>query len=300
MGLSTPQGGERKPRPLVPIGPQAAILYGIIDLGTHVEVTQWGEKKKPKVMFLFEYPMLPKVTFDEAKGPQRMNQIIEYAFYSDEKSNLIKGLKSWRGVPKVDLSKDLPAYLGQACQIMIIQETSKRTGELISKPMNNGAIILPPTANFGPPENPIVFFDMDKFTWPAFHALYPFVQNKIKASLEWNTILQKHGAEPAVQQQAQPQQSFAQMGNVNQQMPQNTNFQQQAPIQNAAPQFQQQQMQQAPSFANPVQNVQAPQFHSGHGVNQPVSNVNTQQFAPQVNELSGTGIIVDNGTPPSF
>jgi len=292
MGLSTPAGGERKPRPLVPIGPQAAILYGIIDLGTHTEITQWGEKKKPKVMFLFEYPMLPKVTFDEAKGPQRMNQIIEYAFYSDEKSNLIKGLKSWRGVPKVDLAKDLPAYLGQACQIMIVQETSKRTGELISKPMNNGAIILPPTANFGPPENPIVFFDMDKFTWASFHSLYPFVQNKIKASLEWNTILQKHGAEPAVQQQAQPQQSFAQMGNVNQPVQQQVYQQpiQQQPVQ---------QMQQAPSFANPVQQVQAPAFNSGHGVNQPVSNVNTQVFQPQVTE-QGTGIFIDNGTPPPY
>lgn len=304
MGLSTPNGGEKKPRPLIPIGPQPAVLYGIIDIGTHVEQTNWGEKKAPKVMFFWEFVGLPEMVFDEAKGPQRLNQIQEYNFYSDEKANIVKALKSWRGVQKINFATDLPAYMGQGCQLMIEQYTSKKDGELKSRIMSGGAIILPPNGNYGPPKNPMVFFDLDKFSWTQFHTLYPFVQKKIKMSLEWNGILQKFGAEPLNPhtkegKEAAANGSFQAMGNVNnQQMPQNTNFQQQGAPQ-VVQQFQQpvQQMQQAPSFANPVQQQAAPQFHSGHGNNQPVSNVNTQQFAPQVQE---TGIIVDNGTPPSF
>jgi len=126
MGLSTPQGGERKPRPVIPIGPQPAICYAIIDLGTHVEQTQWGEKKNPKVMFMWEYPMLPEFTFDDKIGPQRLNQVQEYNFFSDEKSNIVKGLKSWRygnnpqAAKPINFATDLKAFLGQVDLLRVL------------------------------------------------------------------------------------------------------------------------------------------------------------------------------------
>lgn len=298
MGLSTPQGGfERKPRPTIPIGPQAAILYGIVDLGTHVEMTQWGEKRAPKVMFLWEFPYLPEHVFDEAKGPQRLSQVQEYNFYTDDKSNLVKALKSWRGVSQINMATDLPVYLGKGCQLMIEQKPSKKyPGEINSKIMNNGAIILPPTADYGPPKNPTVFFDMDKFTWPAFHSLNMWIQKKIKQSVDWNNIIQKYGAEPA-----NPNSNAGQQG---QNQPQQQQFvQHQQPVQQ---QYVQQQPvyrpQQTVGNPNPAP-VSAPQFHSGHNpAMQQVSGPNTQQFNPQVNQMpQSTGIIVgDPNSAPAF
>lgn len=197
MGLSNPTGGNRTPRPLIPMGPQPAICYGIIDLGTHTDMTPWGEKKAPKVMFLWEFPMLPEMVFDETKGSQRLGQIQEYTFYSDDKANLAKALKAWRGVQKIDLAKDLPAYLGKGCQLMIEQYPSKKDGEIKNRIMSGGSIIMPPAADYGQAKNPLVFFDTDNFSWDAFHKLYPFVQTKLRKCAEWNGLLQKHGAEPA-------------------------------------------------------------------------------------------------------
>lgn len=271
MGLSNPTGGNRTPRPLIPMGPQPAICYGIIDLGTHIDITPWGEKKAPKVMFLWEFPMLPEMVFDETKGSQRMSIIQEYNFYSDDKANLAKALKAWRGVQKIDLAKDLPAYLGQGCQLMIEQYPSKKDGEIKNRIMSGGSIVMPPAANYGDTKNAKVFFDTDKFTWDSFHKLYPFIQNKLRKSVEWASLLQKYGAEP-----------------VNPHANQNT----QAPVQQQ--QFAQPVQQAAPVFQQPVQQ-QAP-------VQQQVQ-ANNQQFEPNVVEqpIQGTGITVGNANlPPTF
>ncbi len=292
MGLSNIPQHARTQKPIPPAGIHPAICYAIIDMGVHQESYQGNPPRNvQKLKMCFEFPTLPEQVFDETKGPQRLSIMQDYNVSTGDKATLIKMLKQWRNVQAIDLAKDLKAYLGAPCTILVKHST--KDGITYANIEQAGLMVMPPTQALGEPKNPKVFFDTDNFSWPVFHSLWKFIQDKIRSSVEWNNIVAKHGPEPAVQQQAAPQQSFAQMANVNQPLQQQ--FQQ--PIQQQPVQ----QMQQAPSFANPVttgQTInQAPQFHSGHGNNQPVSNVNTQQFAPQVQE---TGIIVDNGTPPSF
>ena len=296
MGLSNIPQHARTQKPIPPAGIHPAICYAIIDMGVHQESYQGNPPRNvQKLKMCFEFPTLPEQVFDETKGPQRLSIMQDYNVSTGDKATLIKMLKQWRNVQAIDLAKDLKAYLGAPCTILVKHST--KDGITYANIEQAGLMVMPPTQALGEPKNPKVFFDTDNFSWPVFHSLWKFIQDKLRSSVEWNNIVAKHGPEPAVQQQAQPQQSFAQMGNVNQ--PVQQQVYQQPQVQQQANAYVQQQMQQAPSFANPVQNVQAPQFHSGHNPNLPPSGANAQQFAPQVTE-QGTGIIVDNGTPPSF
>jgi len=293
MGLSNPSGFTRTQKPIPPMGLHPAICYAIIDMGVHQESFKGNPPKNvQKVKFCFEFPTLPKEVFHEDKGPQRLSIMQDYNLSSGEKSTLMKMLKQWRNVQAIDLAKDLPAYLGAPCVIQVTHTT--KDGITYANIGQAGLMVMPPMQALGEPENPKVFFDTDNFSWPMFHSLWKFVQDKLRSSMEWPNILAKHGAEPAVQQQAAPQQSFSQMGNVNQPVQQQV-YQQ--PVQ----QMQQpvQQMQAAPQFVQPVQ-TQAPQFHSGHNPAMGTSVPNNQNFAPQVVQQAATGIIVDDGKPPVF
>lgn len=286
MGLSNIPQHARTQKPIPPAGIHPAICYAIIDMGVHQESYQGNPPRNvQKLKMCFEFPTLPEQVFDETKGPQRLSIMQDYNVSTGDKATLIKMLKQWRNVQAIDLAKDLKAYLGAPCTILVKHST--KDGITYANIEQAGLMVMPPTQALGEPKNPKVFFDTDNFSWPVFHSLWKFIQDKLRASVEWNNIVAKHGPEPAVQQQAAPQQSFAQP--VQQQFQQPI---QQMPNHN-------QMVNAAPSFANPVQQVQAPAFNSGHGVNQPVSNVNTQVFQPNVVEQV-TGIIVDNGTPPSF
>ncbi len=292
MGLPTTAGGGQKTqRPIPPAGTHAAILYSIVDIGTHMKTFQGQEPKAtPLVIFSWEFPNLPKQIFAEGQEPKPLSIMQEYTASAGEKAKLYKVLLGWRGVPPVNLAQELPLFLGQPCMLNVVHAPDKTTPNIMYANIAlNGLSVMRPMEGMAiaPITNPKKFFDLNNFSWAEFHSLNQYFQNKIKVSLEWSGILAKFGPEPVnpnAGTSGQQQQSFAQMSNVNQ------------PVQQ---QFQQpvQQMQQAPSFANPVQNVQAPQFHSGHNPNLPPSGANAQQFAPQVQE---TGIIIDNGTPPSF
>lgn len=302
MGLSTPQG-QRTQRPIPPVGLHPAICYAIIDMGTHTENFKGNVSEKPKVKLCFEFPTLPEVVFDETKGPQRLSIMQDYNLYSDDKSNLIKMLKQWRGVQKIDLAKDLPAYLGQPCQIMVVHTTKDDITYV--NIASSGTMVMPPMPqNFGPAKNPLVLFDIDKFSWAAFQSLWPFIQTKIRASKDWSGIVAKHGPEPqqGQQQTMQPNQQFVQQQPVQQY--QQTQFAQpqQQVINTAAPSFEQHVNQGIQNGTIQPHVAPAPQFHSGHNPNLPPSGPNTQQFAPQTVESvpSGPGIVIGNGTPPAF
>ncbi|MEY2869442.1 MAG: hypothetical protein RIR01_1933 [Bacteroidota bacterium] len=269
MGLTSVQG-QRTQRPIPPSGLHPAICYAIIDMGTHQESFKGNVSNKPKVKFCFEFPTLPEQVFDEAKGPQRLSIMQDFNVYSDDKSNLCKMLKQWRGVAKIDLAKDLPAYLGQSCQVMVthVQKDDITYANIAA----SGTMILPPTANYGAPKNNPILFDLDKFSWQQFHSLWPFLQKKIRESLDWQGIIAKFGQEPQNGQQAAPQQQAFQ------QAPAQQTFQ--------APQYQQ------PAFAQPQQPVfQQPVAPPQQQV---VPQQQTFQQAPPQMNAPQTGIFVGN------
>jgi hypothetical protein len=267
MGLSNPQG-QRTQRPIPPPGLHPAICYAIIDLGVHEDTWKGAVKRNNKVRFCFEFPTLPEQVFDETKGPQRLSVIQDYNVHSDVKSNFMKALTQWRGAPP-DLTQ-LSVYVGQSCQLMI--EHKAKEGINYANIMSSGTMVMPATVldasgqaqrtSYGQPKNQTIFFDLDKFSWSAFHSLWGFVQNKIKSSLDWNSIIAKYGPEPQQNTQVQTQQ-----------------FQQ--PVQQQAQQIQQ------PVYTQPQQQNAFGNHQSA--VQQQVESM------PQ-----STGIVVGNGQAPAF
>ena len=290
MGLSNIPQHARTQKPIPPAGIHPAICYAIIDMGVHSESFKGNPPRNvQKLKMCFEFPTLPEQVFDEQKGPQRLSIMQDYNVSTGDKSTLMKMLKQWRGVDTIDLAKDLKAYLGAPCNILVKHST--KDGITYANIEGAGLMVLPPSQALGAPKNPTVFFDTDNFSWPAFHSLWKFVQDKLRSSVEWPNILAKYGNEPAAPQgNQQYQQPIAQQQSFQQPVMQpNVQFQQQAPqFQQSAQQFQQPQVN------------QAPQFHSGHNPNLGQSGMNTQQFEPNVVPQVGTGIIVDDGNPPRF
>lgn len=221
MGL-TGTNFEKKQRPIPPQGPQVAICYMICDIGTHnKQYLNRPAEPTPLVHFGWELPNLPHVIFDEKKGPQPLAMFQEYTVSLGDKSKMKKLLSAWRGIPPVDLAKELPVFLNQPCLINVEYKHDKQKPEIIyaNIGMNGlGVMRLPAGTQVGKLTNKPIFFNLDNYSHEQFLQLPTWIQKKIMSSLEWSGIVAKFGA-PPVQAQAQNNQQF---GGQNQQ-PQNFN-----------------------------------------------------------------------------
>jgi hypothetical protein len=231
---------EKKQRPIPPQGPQVAVCYSIIDLGTHAKSFQGQPAKNtPLVHISWEFPNLPHQVFDETKGPQPLAIFQEYTCMLGDKSKLTKMLKSWRQRVPMDLATELPQFLGQPCLINVEYNRDKDKPEIIYANVGSkGEGVMPMMAGtqVGQPSNKRILFNLDNYSHEQYLALPTWIQKKIATCQEWPSILAKFGAVPQAQTQntQQPNTNFQQQGY---QQPANNGFQQQA----AAPQFQNQQ-----------------------------------------------------------
>ena len=242
MSLNAKQG-EKKQRPIPPVGAHAAICYGIIDLGTHMKSFQGQDPKPtPLVQFCWEFPLLPKQTFDEAKGPQPLAIFQEYTVSLGDKSKLGKMLESWRGVKAKDLAVELPAFLGQPCLVNVIHNPDKQVPTIMYANIagnGTGIMRMPQGLPFGALSNQKIFFNLDNYSHAEYAKLPEWIQKKLQLSQEWSGIVARFG---------QPTQT----GQATSQQP-NQNFQQQ------------------PAFQQPVNTFgqQQPDINQGANINQP-------------------------------
>jgi hypothetical protein len=223
MSLKAPSGGGQ--RPLPPTGAHPAICYAIIDIGRQTKTFAGKDPQvTPCTMIIWEFPNLPKQTFDDAKGPQPFAISQEYTVSLSEKSNLYKALMSWRGVAPTDLEKELPLFLGQACLINVIHNQSADKTKTYA---NVGGIMrLPQGMQVGPMSNPKVFFNLDNYSHESFMQVPEWIRKKIMISQEWSGIVQRFGNPPESSQPVQqgfntppqnnfqPQQNFQPSANV--------------------------------------------------------------------------------------
>lgn len=191
---------EKKQRPIPPQGPQVAILYSIVDLGTHaVSFQNQPAKNQAMVHFSWELPNLPFAIFKEGEQPKPLALFQEYSTSLGEKAKLPKMLTSFRGIPPVDLAKELPLFIGQPCLINVEYKNDKQKPEIIyaNIGMNGlGVMRLPQGTQVGPLTNPKMFFNLDNYSHTEFAKLPQFIQKKIMNSLEWSGIVAKYGAPP--------------------------------------------------------------------------------------------------------
>lgn len=196
MSLSAKQG-EKTQRPIPPIGAHPAICYSIVDLGTHMKAFQGQDPKPtPLMQISWEFPNLPKQTFDEAKGPQPLAIHQEYTVSLGDKAKLFKVLQAWRGVNPVDLEKELPMFVGQPCLINVIHNQDKQNPNIkYGNIAGNGTGImrLPQGMQIGQMSNPKMFFNLDQYSHDKFIQLPEWIRKKIQSSLEWSGIVARFG-----------------------------------------------------------------------------------------------------------
>lgn len=219
---------EKKQRPIPPQGPQVAVCYSIIDLGTHMKSFQNQEAKPTPLLHIsWELPNLPFAVFKEGDQPKPLALFQEYSTSMGDKAKLPKLLTSWRGVPPTDLAKELPQFLGQPCLINVEYKNDKQKPEIIyaNVAMNGlGVMRLPTNTQVNNLTNPKVFFNLDQYSHAQFLTLPEWIRKKIMSSLEWSGIVAKYGTVPVQQEQTNggPQNNGFQ--NNNQGFNQNQNF----------------------------------------------------------------------------
>ena len=201
----------KKQKSIPPAELTLGVCYSIIDLGTQQE--QFPGKpvtSSRKLHYSFELPSLPQVVFNPDKGAQPQAIFQEYTASLNEKANLAKVLMSWGKVPMDDLKKVksegfadfLKHFLGAPCMINIVHQVAKTavdetTGQRIvyAKIGQGGVSILPRMPQVPAPKgtiNPLIFLDLDKFSWETFDKIPKFTQEKIMKSKEWAGIVVKH------------------------------------------------------------------------------------------------------------
>ena len=267
MSLSG-QAFEKKQRPIPPQGPQVAVCYSIIDMGTHMKQFQQQEAKPTPLLHIsWEFPNLPKVVFNEGEQPKPLAIFQEYSTSMGEKAKLPKLLQAWRGVPCKDLAIELPQFLGQPCLINVVYAQDKQRPDITyaNVAMNGlGVMRLPAGTPVAPLSNPKMFFNLDQYSHAQFLQLPKWIQKKIMSSLEWSGIVAKFGPVPA-EPQAQGMQN-------------NTGFQQQAP-----------------AFQQPVQNFNQPPVQQGFQTN---VTVPAQSTPPTFGGQPVVGNPFENDQPP--
>lgn len=184
------------PRELIPAGNYIARCYQMIEIGTVTEIVMGQPKTLKKVRIGWELPEETRV-FRQENGEQPLVISKEYTLSMNEKSNLRKDLKSWRGKDFTEeeaKSFDITKLLGQPCMLNIIHNPSKSDPTKIYEQIS-GITSIPKGMKVPAQVNDTVMISYDSFDKEAFEALPDFIKVKMKGSLEYASLKNPHERE---------------------------------------------------------------------------------------------------------
>lgn len=194
-GLNT-SANERTQRPLPPPGQTLGLLYQFIDLGTQNEAFKGEPKRLQKVYLSFELPK-HRAVFSTEKGEQVMVVGQEYTFSLGDKANFRKMMDNWIGKPVEKLeSSNIAKLLRKPAMIQIIHKPKKDGKITYANIALSGVGIFKRPDDVPFPkttENEAFIFELTNFSWEVFNKIPKFIQDKIKKSEEWPSIIAKHG-----------------------------------------------------------------------------------------------------------
>lgn len=183
---ATNNGGTRE---LIPAGNYAARCYQMLEIGTVTEFVLGKQVIAKKVRIGWELPTELKV-FKEENGEQPLVISKEYTLSMNEKSNLRKDLKSWRGKDFTeDEAKcfDITKLLGAACMLNIIHKPSAKDPTKVYEQIA-GITGVPKGMTVPAQINPTFVLSYDEFDMNRFNSLPDFIKTKMQSSLEYAAI----------------------------------------------------------------------------------------------------------------
>ncbi len=166
--------------PPVAEGTYTGICYTIADLG--MQYSEKFKKTNHKILFIWELDDdEQRIEIDGEKKRRAISK--QYTASFATKSNMHKDIRPWIGREFTPEEKegvfDVGTLLGTACLLSIINETNAE-GEVYSA--ISSIMQLPKGMKVGPPENPMVLYDMDESPDEELEKLPEWVQEKIKKS----------------------------------------------------------------------------------------------------------------------
>ncbi len=183
----------------VPEGLHQAVLFKIIDCGTHLD--QRWQKYQRSLMFFFEIPAVRL----EIEGEDKPGIVMQrYTLSLHEKANLRKMLEGWRNkkftAEEVAQGIDLTKLIGKPCQVQVMHNESSD-----GRTFANVNSVLPWPDSVPPPEgieNDLFLFDTE--SWEGFDTLSDKMKQYIGGSLEGK----KRGGGAQQEAQQSPSQEF--------------------------------------------------------------------------------------------
>lgn len=187
MAINASNNGVKKE--LIPAGNYIARCYQMLEIGHVSENIMGVQKTLQKVRIGWELPEEKRV-FDTTKGEQPLVISKEYTLSMNEKSNLRKDLKSWRGKDFTEeeaKSFDITKLLGAPCMLNIIHNPSKSDPSKIYEQIS-GITPLPKGMKCPAQINKSIVLSYDNFNWELFNSLPDFLKTKIQSSEEFEAM----------------------------------------------------------------------------------------------------------------
>lgn len=180
-------------RELIPAGNYVARCYQMIEIGTISEFVLGKPVTQKKVRIGWELPTELKV-FDAAKGEQPLVISKEYTLSMNEKANLRKDLKSWRGkdfTEKEAAAFDITKLLGAACMLNIIHKPKANDPTSFYEQIA-GITPVPKGMTMPAAINKVFVLSYDAFDEEKFNSLPDFLKTKMVSSSEYQALRNPH------------------------------------------------------------------------------------------------------------
>lgn len=177
-----------QPRELIPAGNHLARCFSMIEIGTVPEIVMGKSVIMKKVRIGWELPEETRVFGERGELPLVIAK--EYTLSMNEKSNLRKDLKAWRGKDFTEeqaRSFDITTLLGVPCMLNVIHKPSKSDPTKIYEQIA-GLTPIPKSLKCPPQVNPTFVLSYDQFDRVLFDKLPDFIKTKMQTSLEFPSV----------------------------------------------------------------------------------------------------------------
>lgn len=195
--------------PITPAGTHVARCVQVIDKGTHLFETQWGDKIQRKLFVLYELP-LKLNTFTDKEGNEKtlpFGMPKTYTNSTFEKASLYQHLEAWFGDVFTDepTDFDLKNMLDKPCLVTVAHKdgTDKRTGKPEKYAVVAAVTALPEGMECPPRVNPLIFLDLDNFDQAVWDGLSDNMKAGIQTSDEYKILTGQVGQRPEIQDRNQ-------------------------------------------------------------------------------------------------
>lgn len=191
MGLNANKSGgnsNRVEQPQIEADVYPSYLVQLIDLGLQAQKPYKGKDKAPAQEIMLTYEVSDCFMVDEDGNeledkPRWVSETLPfYGLFADKAKSTQRYLAF---DPNQDFGGDFSKAVGMPCNLTIVNNAGK-DGKVYANVGNVAGISAKKAAQMNPMKNPTKVFDLDDPDMEVFNALPAWIQDKIKANLNFN------------------------------------------------------------------------------------------------------------------